>query len=78
MGNWNINIQGVGMHHNDKPEDAEKMAAEFALKLHQAGHTVEAATFTYGAKQDILPQGAVTPPRFYSTPPATSAPPGVK
>lgn len=55
MGNWNINIQGVGCHHNaDSPTDANKMSEAFVQNLKKAGHTVEAATFTYGAKEDIL------------------------
>jgi hypothetical protein len=56
MGNWNINIQGVGSHHNaDYPKDANKMAAEFVRQLKDAGHTVEGATFTHGGKEDLLP-----------------------
>ena len=54
MGNWNINIQGVGCHHNkDNPTDADRMAAEFVERLRQAGHTVEHASFTSGSKVDI-------------------------
>ena len=56
MGNWNINIQGVGAHHNaDNPTDADKMARVFAKQLLTAGHTVESAIFTHGAKDDINP-----------------------
>ena len=34
MGNWIINIQGVGAHHNGKPEeDADLAAVEFVAKL---------------------------------------------
>lgn len=55
MGNWNINIQGVGCHHNkDYPKDANKMAAKFVQELKAAGHTVEAAVFTHGGKTDIM------------------------
>lgn len=55
MGNWNINIQGIGAHHNPDyyPKDANKMAAEFVRQLIEAGHNVEAATFTYGGKNDL-------------------------
>lgn len=54
MGNWNINIQGVGAHHNqDNPTDADRMAVEFVEKLHAAGHNVEHATFTSGSKLDL-------------------------
>lgn len=57
MGNWNITIQGVGPHHNPDayPKDANRMAAAFVKQLREAGHTVEAATFTHGGKDDILP-----------------------
>ena len=54
MGNWNINVQGIGCHHNqDNPTDAEKMALKFVKDLKAAGHTVEAATFTHGGKEDL-------------------------
>jgi hypothetical protein len=56
MGNWNINIQGVGAHHNkDYPKDANVMAQKFVEDLLAAGHQVEAASFTYGAKQPLVP-----------------------
>ena len=55
MGNWNINIQGIGAHHNeDYAGDANKMAAAFVEQLKSAGHTVEAATFTHGGKEELL------------------------
>lgn len=54
MGNWNINIQGTGCHHNtDNPTDANVMAANFVKDLLKAGHSIEGATFTHGAKDDI-------------------------
>lgn len=54
MGSWNINIQGIGSHHNtDYPKDANKMAAEFVAKLKEAGHTVEVATFTHGGVEHL-------------------------
>jgi hypothetical protein len=56
MGNWNINIQGIGIHHNtNQPNDANKMAAEFVQKLADAGHTIEGATFTSGSKEELKP-----------------------
>lgn len=55
MGNWNINIQGIGCHHNGQnPTDADLMAADFVTKLREAGHLVEGAIFTHGAKEDII------------------------
>lgn len=62
MGNWNINVQGIGCHHNSKaPKDADVMAAEFVRQLLEAGHTVEHATFTSGSKE-VLPVSAGTSP----------------
>lgn len=59
MGNWNIHIQGIGCHHNiNNPTDANVMAKAFAEALVQAGHSVEAATFTSGSKEDLLPSPA--------------------
>lgn len=58
MGNWNINIQGIGAHHNTNPEypkDANKMAAAFVQQLRDAGHVVESASFTHGGKEDLVP-----------------------
>lgn len=74
MGNWNINIQGVGCHHNGKPEiDADLAAAAFVETLRKQGHTIEAATFTYGGKVDLLPKvvavgGSITPYGTISVP----------
>ena len=54
MGNWNINIQGVGCHHNGKTEiDADLAMKEFVMKLKAQGHTIEHATFTHGGKEDF-------------------------
>lgn len=61
MGNWNINIQGVGVHHNvANATDADFMAAKFVADLKAAGHTVETASFTSGSKTDLL--GVITEP----------------
>lgn len=55
MGNWNINIQGIGSHHNAKPEiDADLMAVEFVAFLRGKGHMIESASFTSGGKIDLL------------------------
>lgn len=55
MGMWHISIQGTGIHHNSATEtkDAEKMAAKFVEELRAAGHQVEHATITYGARQNV-------------------------
>lgn len=55
MGNWNINIQGIGCHHNQKSEiDANLAAEDFVRALQKQGHTIESATFTSGGKDDLL------------------------
>jgi hypothetical protein len=54
MGNWAINIQGVGCHHNKAlQQDANRMARKFVNDLKAAGHSIERADFTFGAKEDL-------------------------
>lgn len=54
MGNWAINIQGVGCHHGSKnPTDANRMARRFVKDLKEAGHHIERADFTHGAKEAL-------------------------
>jgi hypothetical protein len=56
VGNWNINVQGVGAHHNaDYHQDANRMASQFVQALIDAGHTVQSATFTSGSADNLLP-----------------------
>lgn len=68
MGNWNINIQGIGCHHNapDYEGDAEKMAAAFVRALKNAGHQIESAAFTFGAKNDLAGDVILGPERTNS------------
>lgn len=55
MGNWSINIQGTGPHHNGKPEiDADQAAAELVAKLQRQGHSIDSACFFSGGKLDLL------------------------
>lgn len=59
MGNWNINIQGIGCHHNGRADiDADLAAKEFVEKLKAQGHTIEHAEFTSGSKTDLMPSPA--------------------
>jgi hypothetical protein len=54
MGNWAINIQGVGSHHNSaNPTDANRLARKLVRDLKSAGHHIERADFTHGAKEDL-------------------------
>jgi len=54
MGNWNISIRGVGVHHNqDLAADADRMARRFVKELLDAGHTVVSAEITYGGAEAL-------------------------
>lgn len=58
MGNFNLTIRGVGIHHNQRPDDVEQMAADFVDKLRAAGHTIVAATVTTGGEIDVADRAA--------------------
>lgn len=59
MGNWAINVQGIGAHHNENADiDADLAAAAFVETLRKQGHMVESATFTYGGKVDLCPRSS--------------------
>lgn len=45
MGTWKIEIEGQGIHHNKRADDANEMAAEFARALRRDGHEVTWARF---------------------------------
>lgn len=54
MGQWNITVRGLGIHHNKMdPHDANRMAAKFVQDLKDAGHQVASATITAGFEEDI-------------------------
>lgn len=59
MGNWNINIQGIGAHHNSSTSDIDFLVTEFINKIHNAGQRIEIATLTYGGKEDLTPKDMV-------------------
>lgn len=59
MGNWNITIQGTGMHHNGKREDANEIAKVCVDTLKKAGQNVEMATFTSGGRESVLDQAPI-------------------
>ena len=48
MGQWNISIQGHGIHDNGRDDDAEAMTKEFVESLIENGHVVTEAHFTVG------------------------------
>lgn len=53
MGNWNINIQGIGPHGNNQHCDADKLAHELMTMLEANGHTIKVATFTSGSMKEL-------------------------
>lgn len=54
MGNWNINISGIGQHHNNNDEaDADKLAAKLVKDLKDKGHQIDSATFTHGGAEKL-------------------------
>lgn len=67
MGNWAINIIGMGQHHNRRnvvtgefdptgkfdDKDANQLFQEFVQKLVDAGHNIDSATFTHGARDAV-------------------------
>lgn len=53
MGNWNINIQGIGPHHSDEDWSVEQITAKFVAELVKNGHTVEKADVTCGSKIQV-------------------------
>ena len=66
MGNWTINIQGIGVHHNkDLPGDAQRIALACVRQLEAAGHHVDSATFTSGGADNLI-QPSTLPADFYA------------
>lgn len=54
MGNWVINIEGTGMHHNARnPKDADVLAEEVVRILREAGQHVEHCTITTGGRTNV-------------------------
>ncbi len=51
MGDYHIRIHGVGPNHNDKPNDAERIAAECVDVLRLRGHVVQAASVDAGERR---------------------------
>lgn len=59
MGNWVINIEGTGCHHNGRATDAERLAQVAVKALKDAGQIVEHATITYGGRLNVMPASTV-------------------
>lgn len=45
MGTWRITVEGLGIHHNHLPKDANILARKFVDDLKNAGHTIGNAEF---------------------------------
>jgi len=55
MGNWTINIEGTGCHHNGRDDiDADLLAPKLVQQLKDQGQHIEHATFTSGGRIDVL------------------------
>jgi len=54
MGNWTIQVKGLGIHHNKRPDDANEMAKVFVEALRSAGHQILGATFTVGSPDEDI------------------------
>lgn len=57
MGNWNICIQGVGVHHNHPSleYDADVMAKRFVAEMMAKGHSITSATIVAGGSTELRP-----------------------
>lgn len=56
MGNWKVQVLGLGAHHNSKPVDADYLTKVFVWALKNAGHRIHVATF----ESDSTPEETVT------------------
>ena len=43
MGNWKIEIEGLGIHHNGREDDADALAKDFVRSLIAKGQKVSSA-----------------------------------
>ncbi len=53
MGQWNISIQGHGVHDNGHDDDAEVMTRAFVEQLEDLGHVVTSVHFTVGGGRKL-------------------------
>lgn len=53
MGQWNISIQGHGIHDNGLDHDAEVLTRAFVEQLEDAGHVVTSTHFTVGSARKL-------------------------
>ena len=55
MGEWNITIQGHGIHDNHRDDDADAIYQRFLAEL-QISQEIQVARFTVGSSRDMLIQ----------------------
>jgi hypothetical protein len=55
MGNWQIQVEGHGVHDNGLGHDAEQRLKEFVEQLLADGHDHIRATFTLGSVREFVP-----------------------
>ena len=73
MGQWNISIQGHGIHDNGRNDDAETVTRAFVEQLEDLGHVVTSAHFTAGSARklaspsDVDYEDGKTPERHWWT-----------
>lgn len=53
MGNWNISIDGHGVHDNGLEYDAEVRLKEFIAQLLKDGHAINHASITIGSARKL-------------------------
>lgn len=51
MGSWTMHLDGHGVHDNGHEGDADSLLEDFITKLRAAGHVVNRASFTVGARR---------------------------
>lgn len=56
MGEWNITIQGHGIHDNGRDDDADAIMARFVEELRKS-QEVKSAVFTVGTARQVVVKG---------------------
>ena len=57
MGEWNITIQGHGIHDNGRDDDADALLSRFVDELRKS-QEVKSAVFTVGTARQVVVTGA--------------------
>lgn len=54
MGEWQIHIEGHGLHDNGREDDADARLRQFVDQLRADGHQINSATLVIGAHRMAL------------------------